>query len=168
MRRWCSVAVLAAVMVMAAGCTTDPKKATRNVDEAMAAALGIPVADLAGAGVRSDPGSLPVPCLDVCPSATLELPAGGGEHPEWAPSAVLERLLAQRYTVVSADAPYQPPATGSPAAGSAGPSAAPSDADPAPRCRRVLPAGGACTLHKQVTLRLSVDGDTFSLRANGG
>ncbi|MER7008097.1 hypothetical protein ABT297_34315 [Dactylosporangium sp. NPDC000555] len=167
MRRWYPAAVLAAVMVMAAGCTTDPKKATRNVDAAMAAALGIPVADVGGAGVRSDPGSLPVPCLDVCPSATLDLPAGGGEHPEWTPVAVLERLLAQRYTVVSADAPYQPPATGSPA-GPAGPSAEPPDADPAARCRRVLPVGGACTLLKQVMLRLYVDGDTFSLRANGG
>jgi hypothetical protein len=147
MRRWCSVAVLTAVVVLAAGCTTDPKKATRHVDAAVAAALGIPVDGLSDAGVRSDPGSVPVACLDACPSATVDLPASGGDHPEWAPAAVLDRLLADGYTLnrVNADA-----------------------GGDAAKCRQALTTAGSCALSKRVTVALGVADGRFTIRADGG
>ncbi|MET7399008.1 hypothetical protein ABZS66_36570 [Dactylosporangium sp. NPDC005572] len=149
MRRWAAVAVVL-VVGLAAGCTTDPRKATRKVDDAVATALGIPVAELAAAGVRSDPGSMPIACLDACPSAEVELPARGGDRPDWLPLPVLERLVAAGYAVDTTQE-----ASGTPSPGDAA------------TCRRVLPAGGSCTLRKQVPIRLQVYGDTFGIRADG-
>ncbi|GGM54976.1 hypothetical protein GCM10007977_065840 [Dactylosporangium sucinum] len=141
---------------LSAGCTTDPRKATRKVDDAVATALGIPVAELAAAGVRSDPGSMPIPCLDACPTAQVELPARGGDRADWLPLPVLERLVAAGYAVEATQEPFGAPSPG------------PAGTDDVAACRRVLPAGGSCTLRKQVLIRLQVYGDTFGIRADGG